>query len=66
MYDEQVVSQSEDLQKGRWGGRSIHSGKIMTAEVTEASIKGYYTVAIHVRSESGGIVDRRCCFFPAR
>ncbi|HEV7780435.1 MAG TPA: pYEATS domain-containing protein [Chitinophagaceae bacterium] len=54
IYKKQPVRQKEDLQKGRWGGRSINGGKIITAEVTEASMKDYYSVTIHVRSESSG------------
>jgi hypothetical protein len=41
---------SADPQKGKWGGKAINNGRMLSAQVTPAAIKGYFKVYIRVES----------------
>jgi len=50
IYRERVVSVSEDLQKGRWGGKSQNNNKQLKASVKTTNIIGLYNVDIWIES----------------
>jgi hypothetical protein len=52
IYKERKVTVNDDLQKNRWGGRSIVNGKQLKAVVTKALIPGYFNIALELSSEN--------------
>jgi hypothetical protein len=43
----------QDLQKGRWGGKSQVNGRKITATVTTSDVEGYYTIHFLIESMQG-------------
>jgi hypothetical protein len=50
IYAENPVTVRDDLQKGRWGGRSNENGYQVDATVTNSKIPGFYSVEVTVHS----------------
>ncbi|PTS98633.1 hypothetical protein DBR11_14410 [Pedobacter sp. HMWF019] len=50
MYEQQNVTVKDDLQKNRWGGKSVSNEKELTASVEKGLIPGYFDVRIKISS----------------
>jgi len=44
----------QDLQKGRWGGKSEVNGRKISATVTTSDVEGYYTIRFLIESTQAG------------
>lgn len=52
MYKEKKISVKDDLQKNRWGGKSISNGKQIRAVVTNSILPEHFKVSLEVLSEN--------------
>ncbi|MDB5202345.1 MAG: hypothetical protein JWQ27_1754 [Ferruginibacter sp.] len=64
MYAKQPTQIAEDIQKNRWGGRSINRGKKIYAEAQPGFIEGTFNVTLIIDSETPAqILDGDVAFF---
>lgn len=62
-YDSRPVMVKDDLQKGRWGGKSKNRGKKLEAKVGKGIIPGYYQVRLGVSSDNDTPLTGDVAFF---
>jgi len=53
----------EDLQKGRWGGKTEANGKRISAIVTTSNVKGYYTLLFKIENVDGSPITLPAAIF---
>jgi len=52
LYKSKPVTVKDDLQKNRWGGKSLSNGKKITASVIKGWTPGYFKITIEITSEN--------------